>query len=63
MTKKTIVITFALMETRKKDQKIKKVRRQKADVEKGVDTKKFCGVVKLKDDPLTIQMRLRDEWQ
>ena len=51
------------METRKKDQKIKKVRRQKADVEKSVDTKKFCGVIKLKEDPMTIQKKLRDEWQ
>lgn len=63
MSEKTIVITFAIMETRKKDQKIKKVRRQKADVGKGVDTKKFCGVIKLKEDPLTIQTKLRDEWQ
>jgi hypothetical protein len=63
MTKKTIVITFALMAKREKDPKIKKVRRQKADVEKGVDTKKFCGVIKLKENPLTIQMRLRDEWR
>lgn len=56
-------ITFALMETRKKDQRIKRIRRQKSDVEKGVDTKKFCGVIKLKEDALTIQKKLRDEWQ
>ena len=55
--------TFVLMETRKKDQKIKRVRRQKSDVQKGVDTKKFCGVIKLKEDPLTIQKSLRNEWQ
>jgi hypothetical protein len=51
------------MEARKKDQKIKRVRRQKSDVEKGVDTKKFCGVIKIREDPLTIQKKLRDEWQ
>lgn len=29
---------------------------------KGVDTKKYCGVLKLKEDPLSIQKQLRDEW-
>lgn len=56
-------VIFVLMEIRKKDQKIKRVRRQKSDVERGVDTKKYCGVIKLKEDPLTIQKKLRDEWQ
>ena len=28
----------------------------------GVDTKKFCGVIKLKEDPMMIQKRMRDEW-
>lgn len=30
---------------------------------KGVDTKKYCGVIKLKEDPLEIQKRLRNEWE
>ncbi|WP_185154396.1 hypothetical protein [Fulvivirga sp. M361] len=30
---------------------------------KGVDTHKYCGVIKLKEDPLVIQKRLRDEWE
>ena len=30
---------------------------------KGVDTKKYCGVIKLKEDPLEIQKKRRDEWQ
>lgn len=51
------------MELRKKEPRIKSVRRQKSAIEKGVDTKKFCGVIKLKEDPLAIQKRLRDEWQ
>lgn len=51
------------MEERKKEPRIKPVRRQKNALEKGVDTKKFCGVLKLKEDPLAIQKRLRDEWQ
>jgi hypothetical protein len=51
------------MEQRKKEPKIKQVRRQKSVIWKGVDTKKFCGLLKLKEDPLLIQNRLRDEWQ
>jgi hypothetical protein len=51
------------MEARKKEQKIKRVRRQKNDLEKGAGTRKYCGVLKLKEDPLVIQKRLRDEWR
>jgi len=29
----------------------------------GVDTKKFCGSIKLKEDPLTVQKSFRDEWK
>lgn len=29
---------------------------------KGVDTKKFCGVIKLNEDSLVIQKKMRDEW-
>jgi hypothetical protein len=29
----------------------------------GVNTKKYCGVIALKEDPLEIQKKLRDEWQ
>jgi len=35
----------------------------KAVSSKGVDTKKYCGVIKLTKDPLTIQKQLRDEWE
>lgn len=30
---------------------------------KGVDTRKYCGVIKLSKDPLAIQKELRDEWE
>lgn len=30
---------------------------------KGVDTKKYCGVIKLKEDPLEIQKKMRNEWE
>jgi hypothetical protein len=29
---------------------------------KGVNTKKYCGVIKLKEDTLVIQKHLRIEW-
>ena len=28
----------------------------------GVNTQKYCGTIKLKDDALTVQKRMRDEW-
>jgi hypothetical protein len=30
---------------------------------KGVNTKKYCGVIKLKSDPLSIQKQMRGEWE
>ena len=30
---------------------------------KGIDTLKYCRIIKLKEDPLLIQKRLRDEWE
>ena len=30
---------------------------------KKLDAKKYCGVIKLKEDPLVIQKKLRDEWK
>jgi hypothetical protein len=38
----------------------RRARRQKR---KKVDWNKFAGTVKLKEDPLKIQKRLRDEWE
>jgi hypothetical protein len=50
------------MEQRKKTPAVRQVRRQKNLIHKGVDTKKFCGVLKLKEDALAVQKKLRDEW-
>lgn len=36
---------------------------KKMKTKKGVNTKKYCGVIKLKEDPLQIQKQLRDEWR
>ena len=30
---------------------------------KKLNAKKFCGVIQLKEDPLAIQKRMRDEWE
>lgn len=38
----------------------KKLERQQKKT--GVNTKKFCGTIKLKEDPMEIQKKLRDEW-
>ncbi len=36
---------------------------KKINVKKGIDAKKYCGVIKLKEDSLDIQKKLRDEWE
>lgn len=51
------------METQKKAQKIKRIRRKKDDMPKGANILKYCGILKLKESPLAIQKRLRDEWE
>lgn len=43
-------------------QKILQKMRNQASGKK-LDAKKFCGSIKLKNDPLQIQRTLRDEWQ
>ena len=30
---------------------------------KGIDTKKYCGILKMKEDAVKIQKRMRDEWE
>ncbi len=35
----------------------------KKTVNHGFNAKKYNGIIKLKDDPLKIQKRLRNEWQ
>jgi hypothetical protein len=43
----------------------KKVRtgKRKRPVRKVPDIRQFCGVIKLKEDPMVIQQRMRDEWR
>jgi len=48
----------------KSNKDIKKVKEALADrqIKKGFDAKKFCGAIKVDEDALVIQKRLRDEW-
>jgi len=36
---------------------------KKLSQSKGVDTKKYCGTINLKEDALTIQKQMRNEWK
>jgi|LakMenEpi03Aug12_release.lakeMendotaPanAssembly.Ray.scaffolds.fasta_scaffold864231_1 hypothetical protein len=36
---------------------------KKTQMKKGIDAKKYSGVLKLKEHPLDIQKKLRDEWE
>jgi hypothetical protein len=44
---------------------IDRINKKLSVIESGrkLDAKKYCGVIKLKEDPLTIQRKLRDEWE
>jgi hypothetical protein len=35
----------------------------RVQVKKGLDAKRYSGVIKLKEHPVTIQKALRDEWE
>jgi len=36
---------------------------KKTQLKKGIDAKKYSGTIKLKEHPIAIQKRLRDEWE
>lgn len=42
---------------------ITRIRKNRDINSKGVDTLKYCGTVKFKEDALVIQKRLRNEWK
>jgi hypothetical protein len=47
---------------KEKKNKITRIRRDSISKPKGVNTLKYCGNIKLKEDPLLIQKKLRNEW-
>jgi len=44
---------------------IERINKQLSQIpsKKKLDAKKYCGVIKLKEDSLAIQKKLRDEWE
>ncbi len=45
-----------------KDVQLIKKKLQKKSHKAGVNVKKYSGKIKLKEDPMAIQKKLRDEW-
>jgi hypothetical protein len=46
-----------------KEMQIIRKKLQKMSGKTGVDLDKYSGILKLKEDPLTIQRKLRDDWE
>jgi len=38
-------------------------KRQKKKKAKNIDIKKYCGILNLKEDPVKLQKKWRDEWE
>lgn len=56
------MITVIKRGARKED--IQKMFQKMESMEKkGLDARKYCGILKTDKDPVDIQKRLRDEWQ
>ena len=55
-----MVITIKKGTTRKKILTVLKKRKAKTKV---LDLKKYCGSITLKEDPLDMQKKWRDEWE
>ena len=36
---------------------------QRIRIKNGLDAFKYCGIIKLKEDPLLIQKQMRNEWK
>ena len=40
-----------------------RIRKNKTSKPEGINTLKYCGTIKLNEDALVIQKKLRDEWK
>lgn len=58
---KSIIMVTIIKKGTKKEEFDKKLSGLK--LTKGFNSYKFCGILKLKEDPLSIQRRMRDEWE
>jgi hypothetical protein len=50
----------------KKDESIKELKAKLKNAQKnmmGIDAKKYSGVIKLKEDPVKYQKKMRNEWE
>ena len=45
------------------DEEMEAIKEQTPPQKNGIDLKKYCGVIKLTEDPLEFQKRIRDEWE
>ncbi len=54
----------AILKSGEEKEKMKKLLKQLSDKKKnkGVDTKKYCGVIRLKEDAQIIQKKMRNKW-
>ena len=62
---KSTIFTLDMVTIIKKKSSTKENSRKfgKAILTRGIDTRKFCGVIKLSKDALIIPKELRDEWK
>lgn len=49
--------------TEKEISAIREKLHKKSSKKKGIDLDKYSGILKLKEDPLVIQKKMRDEWR
>jgi hypothetical protein len=58
---KSMVTTIKKGATKKEIHSLLEAHSQKS--KKGTDIKKYCGVLNLKEDPLELQKKWRNEWE
>jgi hypothetical protein len=59
----SIIMVATLKQGASKEYIAKLLKRISTEIlRKGVDTSKFCGKLSLKENPVIVQRKLRDEW-
>ena len=59
----TVMVTIIKRGSTKEEIKAKLDLLNTEKKQKGIDLNKFCGTIKLKEDPLKLQKQWRDEWE
>ncbi len=54
-------MSIIILKTKERKELAKKVL-SRLKLEKGLDAKKYCGKISLREDPLLYQKKIRDEW-